>query len=231
MPRLGENEALRIVADMLGQSMQHHSVRLIASIGMASSGAVEHAAYMLVSSGQIVSHGSEFIVRNAHAVSPTRMRLTDISLSVSRDWAPMPAVAEILSAALSIDDEDIVRDACSVDGLDNARFEAARDRLKQERLFSMNTDPSLESFRRYVHRQMSNERRMRAYFAVGVAQKQNVSVRAQATDATIGAYLCEGGDVVAGSECMLQAAQFCGLQGYPKAAMQLAAADPLPRER
>ena len=178
----------------------------------------------LISNAEVVYEGNEFRWRQ--------------SLSQSDVPTGRPSAIETRLAVLQHDAMKFLQLACTAtaanglnpllaaathDGANLEESAAAFEQLRVEQFLTEDARCISEPMRRVVMDSMSRRRRDEVYRIVGAAIRDVERYGGPAVGATVGYYLCEGGEVERGSDALVHAGALAATLGYKRAAFKLAA--------
>jgi len=225
LPALDPNEALLVAAAVLGEDANMDIAKQLVITGGASVLGVVEAARTMVATGDVVHDGRRFNWRE-EAVE-RRQHLGPRALLEERfatlDTSSM-RVLEVACSALPASSLQVVDAAVALDGIPEETRKRAFDALVNDGLLNAQGKPQSELLRRAVVQRMPPARRTEVYRFVAQALHAAEPLIGPAMAATVGAYLCEGGDVERGTHAILEAGSLAAENGYNSAAVRLAAA-------
>ncbi len=225
LPSLDPNEALLVAAGILGQDTDAEiATQLVITGGTTVLGIME-AARTMIATGDIVRDGSTFVWREASA--ERRQHLGPRALLEERfatlDTSSMRFL-EVACTALPASSAQVVDAAVALDGIPTDTRQRALEALVNDGLLTPQAKPDSELLRRAVVQRMPPARRTEVYRFVAQALHTAEPLVGPSMAATIGAYLCEGGDLGRGAHAILEAGSLAADNGYTNAAVRLAAA-------
>ena len=225
LPSLEVNEALVIASGILGQETPTDIAKQVVVAGGASVLGLTEAARTMVASGDVVRQGTRFVWRRIprdrrQFMGPRALleeRLAALGASSTR-------YLEVACAILPASASQVVDAAVALDGLDAETRKQALDELIADRFLTVVAKPTSEVLRRAVIQRMPPARRSEVYRFAARALREAEPFFGPAMSATIGAYLCEGGDLAQGVRQLLNSGALAARHGYTTAAVRLAAA-------
>jgi hypothetical protein len=225
LPSLDPNEALLVATGILGQDTHTEiATQLVITGGTTVLGIME-AARTMVATGDIVHDGNRFVWRDETA--DRRQHLGPRALLEERfatlDTSSMRFL-EIACTALPASSVQVVDAAVALDGVPNGTRRRALEALVNDGLLTPEGKPDSELLRRAVVQRMPPGRRTEAYRFVANALHTAEPLVGPSMAATVGAYLCEGGDLARGAHAILEAGSLAADNGYTSTAVRLAAA-------
>ncbi len=222
---LEPNEALVVAAAVLGPNADVEIAKQLVISGGASVLGVVEAARTMVATGDLVHDGNGFRWRDAEA--ERRQYLGPRALLEERfatlDSSSMRFL-EVACAALPASSAQVIDAAVELDGVPEETRKRALEALMNDGLLDVRAKPASELLRRAVVQRMPPGRRTEVYRFVAQALHGSEPLVGPAMAATVGAYLCEGGDLQRGAHALLEAGSLAADQGYNSAAVRLAAA-------
>ncbi len=225
LPSLDPNEALLVAAAVLGDDADMDIAKQLVITGGASVLGVVEAARTMVATGDVVHDGRRFAWREQPL--ERRQHLGPRALLEERfatlDTSSM-RVLEVACSALPASSLQVVDAAVALDGIPEDTRKRAFDALVNDGLLNAQGKPESELLRRAVVQRMPPARRTEVYRFVAQALHGAEPLIGPAMAATVGAYLCEGGDVERGTHAILDAGSLAAENGYNAAAVRLAAA-------
>lgn len=225
LPALDPSEALLVAAGILGPNARTEIAKQLVITGGASVLGITEAARTMVATGDLVHDGSDFDWRDASA--ERRQHLGPRALLEERfatlDTSSMRYL-EVACTALPASSAKVIDAAVGMDGIpENTRLRCL-DALVNDGLLTVQAKPSSELLRRAVVQRMPPARRSEVYRFVAEALHSAEPLAGPSMAATIGAYLCEGGDLERGAHAILEAGSLAADLGYTASAVRLAAA-------
>jgi hypothetical protein len=225
LPALDPNEALVVASAILGPDTNAEiATQLVISGGTTVLGITE-AARTMIATGDIVREGGTFMWRDESA--ERRQHLGPRALLEERfatlDTSSMRFL-EIACSALPASSAQVVDAAVSLDGIPTSTRQRVLEALVNDGLLTSDAKPDSELLRRAVVQRMPPARRTEVYRFVAQALHTAEPLIGPSMAATVGAYLCEGGDLARGAHAILEAGSLAADNGYTNAAVRLAAA-------
>ncbi len=225
LPALDPNEALVVASAILGPDTNAEiATQLVISGGTTVLGITE-AARTMIATGDIVHEGGTFMWRDESA--ERRQHLGPRALLEERfatlDTSSMRFL-EIACSALPASSAQVVDAAVALDGIPTSTRQRVLEALVNDGLLTSDAKPDSELLRRAVVQRMPPARRTEVYRFVAQALHTAEPLIGPSMAATVGAYLCEGGDLARGAHAILEAGSLAADNGYTNAAVRLAAA-------
>lgn len=225
LPTLDPNEALALGAAVLGDDPDMEIAKQAVITGGTSVLGILEAARTMIATGDVVHDGRRFHWREEGM--ERRQHLGPRALLEERfatlDSSSMRFL-EVACAALPASSLQVVDAAVALDGLAEETRRRAMEALVNDGLLTPLGKPDSELLRRAVVQRMPPARRTEVYRFVAQALHSAEPLVGPAMAATVGAYLCEGGDVERGVHALLEAGSLAADNGYNNAAVRLAAA-------
>jgi len=225
LPALDPNEGLLVAAGILGPEANTEIARQLVITGGTTVLGITEAARTMVATGDIVREGNTFVWRDETA--ERRQHLGPRALLEERfatlDTSSMRFL-EIACAALPASSAQVVDAAVALDGIPDGTRRRALEALVNDGLLTPQGKPDSELLRRAVVQRMPPARRTEAYRFVAHALHTAEPLVGPSMAATVGAYLCEGGNLGRGAHAILEAGSLAADNGYTGAAVRLAAA-------
>ena len=225
LPALDPNEALLVAAGILGPEANTEIARQLVITGGTTVLGITEAARTMVATGDIVREGNTFVWRDETA--ERRQHLGPRALLEERfatlDTSSMRFL-EIACTALPASSAQVVDAAVALDGIPDGTRRRALEALVNDGLLTPQGKPDSELLRRAVVQRMPPARRTEAYRFVAHALHTAEPLVGPSMAATVGAYLCEGGNLGRGAHAILEAGSLAADNGYTGAAVRLAAA-------
>ena len=225
VPALDPNEAFLVAAGILGPDPDAEIATQLVITGGTTVLGVTEAARTMVATGDLVHDGRAFVWRDATA--ERRQHIGPRALLEERfatlDTSSMRFL-EIACAALPASSAQVVDAAVALDGIPNGTRRRALEALINDGLLTPDGKPESELLRRAVVQRMPPARRTEVYRFVAHAIHTAEPLVGPSMAATVGAYLCEGGDLVRGAHAILEAGSLAADNGYTNTAVRLAAA-------
>lgn len=222
---LSPNEALVVAAAILGPETDIEISKQVVIAGGTTVLGLAEAARTMVATGDLVHDGAAFGWRED--APEQRQFLGPRALLEERfgtlDTSSMRFL-EIACAALPASSAQVIDAAVALDGVPTPTRRRALDALVADGLLTSRGKPASEILRRAVVQRMPPARRTEVYRFVAQALHESEPLVGPSMAATVGAYLCEGGDLDRGAFALLQAGSLAANQGYASAAFRLAAA-------
>ncbi len=225
LPLLDPNEALLVAAGILGPNASTEIATQLVITGGTTVLGITEAARTMIATGDIVHDGTSFSWREATA--ERRQHLGPRALLEERfatlDTSSMRFL-EIACAALPASSAQVVDAAVALDGIPTDTRTRVLEALINDGLLTPQAKPDSELLRRAVVQRMPPARRTEVYRFVAQALHTAEPLVGPSMAATVGAYLCEGGDLTRGAHAILEAGSLAADNGYTNAAVRLAAA-------
>ena len=225
LPALDPNEALLVAAGILGPDASTEIATQLVITGGTTVLGITEAARTMIATGDIVREGNTFVWRDETA--ERRQHLGPRALLEERfatlDTSSMRFL-EIACTALPASSAQVVDAAVALDGIPDGTRTRALEALVNDGLLTPQGKPDSELLRRAVVQRMPPARRTEAYRFVAHALHTAEPLVGPSMAATVGAYLCEGGDLTRGAHAILEAGSLAADNGYTSAAVRLAAA-------
>jgi len=225
VPSLDANEALLVARGILGPGTDVEIAKQLVITGGSTVLGVTEAARTMIATGDLVHEGRHFdwrgdaLERRQH-VGPRALleeRFATLDTSSMR-------VLEVACSALPASSRQVIDAAVALDGIPQDTRERAFEALVNDGLLNPQGKPESELLRRAVVQRMPPARRTEVYRFVAQALHGAEPLVGPAMAATVGAYLCEGGDLERGAHAILEAGSLAAERGYDSAAVRLAAA-------
>ena len=225
LPTLDPNEALIVATGILGPDANTEIATQLVITGGTTVLGITEAARTMIATGDIVHDGHRFVWRDETA--ERRQHLGPRALLEERfatlDTSSMRFL-EIACTALPASSAQVVDAAVALDGIPDGTRRRALEALVNDGLLTPQGKPDSELLRRAVVQRMPPARRTEAYRFVAHALHTAEPLVGPSMAATVGAYLCEGGDLARGAHALLEAGSLAADNGYTAAAVRLAAA-------
>jgi hypothetical protein len=225
LPVLEPNEALIVAAGVLGSDPDPEIAKQLVITGGTTVLGITEAARTMIATGDIVHEGGRFVWREADV--ERRQYLGPRALLEERfatlDTSSMRFL-EVACAALPASSAQVVDSAVALDGVPDEMRHRALEALVNDGLLTPQAKPQSELLRRAIIQRMPPARRTEVYRFVAQALHTAEPLLGPSMAATVGAYLCEGGDLVRGAHALLEAGSLAANNGYTSAAVRLAAA-------
>ena len=225
IPPLDPNESLMVAAGMLGPDPDLDIAKQLVITGGTSVLGIKEAARTMIATGDIVHNGWMFEWREPAA--ERRQYLGPRALLEERFATldtPSMRFLEIACVALSASSTDVLDAAVALDGVAEDARGKALAALINDGLLNQRGKPDSELLRRAVVQRMPPARRSEVYRFVAQALHSAEPLVGPAMAATVGSFLCEGGDLPRGTQAILEAGALAADRGYTAAAVRLAAA-------
>jgi hypothetical protein len=225
LPALDPNEALLVAAGILGPGVETEIAKQLVITGGTTVLGITEAARTMIATGDIVYEDGRFVWRDSGA--ERRQHLGPRALLEERfatlDTSSMRFL-EIACTALPASSAQVIDAAVAMDGIPEDTRRRALEALVNDGLLTPQGKPDSELLRRAVVQRMPPARRTEVYRFVAHALHTVEPLVGPAMAATVGAYLCEGGDLARGTRAILEAGSLAADNGYTQAAVRLAAA-------
>jgi hypothetical protein len=225
LPSLDPNEALLVGSAILGAEPDIEIAKELVITGGATVLGIVEAARTMIATGDIVHDGHRFAWRE-EAIE-RRQHLGPRALLEERfatlDTSSM-RVLEVSCSALPASSLQVIDAAVALDGIPEDTRRRAFEALVNDGLLDAQGKPQSELLRRAVVQRMPPARRTEVYRFVAQALHSAEPLVGPSMAATVGAYLCEGGDLERGAHAILEAGSLAADNGYNSAAVRLAAA-------
>lgn len=225
LPSLDPNEALLVGAAILGSDPDMEIAKQLVITGGTTVLGIVEAARTMIATGDVVHDGHRFRWRE-EAVE-RRQHLGPRALLEERfatlDTSSMRFL-EVACSALPASSAQVIDAAVALDGVPGDTRRRAFEALINDGLLTANGKPDSELLRRAVVQRMPPARRTEVYRFVAQALHSAEPLVGPSMAATVGAYLCEGGDLERGAHALLEAGSLAADRGYNSAAVRLAAA-------
>lgn len=222
---LDPNEALQIALAVLGPHPDVDVAKQLVIAGGTGLVGVVEAARTMVATGDIVHDGHGFRWR---ADEGERRQYLGPRALLEERFATLDSSSmrflEVACSALPASSAQVVDAAVALDGLPDETRQRAFDALIGDGLLTPEAKPDSELLRRAVVQRMPPGRRTEVYRFVAQALHSAEPLVGPAMAATVGAYLCEGGELERGVHALLEAGSLAADLGYDGAAVRLAAA-------
>ncbi len=225
LPSLDPNEALLVASAILGPNPDMEIAKQLVITGGTTVLGIVEAARTTIATGDIVHDGERFTWREEAA--ERRQFLGPRALLEERfatlDTSSMRFL-EVACSALPASSPKVIDAAVAFDGVPTETRRRAFEALIGDGLLTPQGKPASELLRRAVVQRMPPARRTEVYRFVAAALHSAEPLVGPAMAATVGAYLCEGGDLQRGAHAILAAGSLAADNGYNGAAVRLAAA-------
>jgi len=238
LPALDPNEALLVASAILGPDPDMEIATQLVITGGVTVLGIKEAARTMIATGDIVREDGRFVWREPDAerrqhVGPRALleeRFATLDTSSMR-------FLEIACSALPASSAQVIDAAVALDGIPEETRRRVLEALVKDGLLTPQGKPDSELLRRAVVQRMPPARRTEVYRFVAHALHTVEPLVGPSMAATIGVYLCEGGDFSRGTRALLDAGSLAADNGYTSTAVRLAAAavqyqpDPETREQ
>lgn len=225
LPSLSPNEALLVASGILGPEADMEISKQLVITGGTSVLGIAEAARTMIATGDLVHDGQSFTWRDEMA---ERRQFLGPRALLEERFATLDSSSmrflEIACAALPASSAKVIDAAVALDGVPDETRRRALDALINDGLLSPLGKPASELLRRAVVQRMPPARRTEVYRFVAQALHQAEPLVGPSMAATVGAYLCEGGDLERGAHAILTAGSLAADNGYNSSAVRLAAA-------
>jgi hypothetical protein len=225
LPELDPNEALLVAAGVLGPDADMEIAKQLVITGGTTVLGITEAARTLVATGDIVHDGGRFVWREESG--ERRQHLGPRALLEERfatlDTSSMRFL-EVACTALPASSAQVIDAAVALDGIPDDTRRRVLAALVNDGLLTPQGKPDSELLRRAVVQRMPPARRSEVYRFVARALHTSEPLVGPSMAATVGAYLCEGGDLERGAHAILEAGSLAADAGYTGSAVRLAAA-------
>ncbi len=222
---LEPNEALVVASGILGPDTDLEIAKHVVIAGGTTLLGLTEAARTMVAAGDIVYDGGAFRWRGDW---PEPRQFLGPRALLEERFATVDGASlrylEIACAALPASSAKVVDAAVALDGVPERTRARALEALRLDGLLSRGAKPESELLRRAVVQRMPPARRSEVYRFVAKALHEAEPLVGPAMAATVGAYLCEGGDLERGAHAILEAGSLAAELGYDATAVRLAAA-------
>jgi len=225
MPTIDPSEALLIAAGVLGPNADMEIAKQLVITGGTTVLGIAEAARTMVATGDLIHDDHGFVWREE--ASDRRQYLGPRALLEERfatlDTSSM-CYLEVACAALPASSGKVIDAAVGLDGIPRDTRRRCLEALVKDSLLTPQGKPSSELLRRAVVQRMPPARRGEVYRLVAEALHTAEPLLGPSMAATVGAYLCEGGDLERGAHAILEAGSLAADLGYTASAVRLAAA-------
>ena len=222
---LDPNEALLVAAAVLGPETGVEIAKQVVITGGSTILGLTEAARTMVATGDIVHNRNAFTWRDD---APEQRQFLGPRALLEERFGTLDASSmrylEVACAALPASSSQVIDAAVALDGVPERTRHLAFNALVQDGLLTQRAKPDSELLRRAVVQRMPPSRRTEVYRFVAQALHESEPLVGPSMAATVGAYLCEGGDLERGAHAILEAGALAADRGYTSAAMRLAAA-------
>ena len=225
LPAIDPSEALLVAAGVLGANADTEIAKQLVITGGTTVLGIEEAARTMVATGDLVHDGKSFVWREK--AGERRQYLGPRALLEERfatlDTSSMRYL-EVACTALPASSGHVIDAAVGLDGIPESTRRLCLEALINDGLLTPQGKPTSELLRRAVLQRMPPARRSEVYRFVAEALHTAEPLVGPSMAATVGAYLCEGGDLERGAQAILEAGSLAADLGYSAAAVRLAAA-------
>ncbi|MGB3051520.1 MAG: hypothetical protein WBB42_11015 [Polyangiales bacterium] len=225
LPAMDPGEALLVAAGVLGPDADMEIAKQLVITGGTTVLGLEEAARTMVATGDLVHDGNGFVWREM--AGERRQYLGPRALLEERfatlDTSSMRYL-EVACTALPASSGQVIDEAVGLDGIPESARRRCLEALVNDGLLTPQGKPSSELLRRAVLQRMPPARRSEVYRFVAEALHTAEPLVGPSMAATVGAYLCEGGDLERGALAILEAGSLAADLGYTASAVRLAAA-------
>ena len=224
LPAIDPSEALLVAAGVLGPNADTEIAKQLVITGGTTVLGIEEAARTMVATGDLVHDGKGFVWREE--AGERRQYLGPRALLEERfatlDTSSMRYL-EVACTALPASSGQVIDAAVGLDGIPESTRRRCLEALVSDGLLTPQGKPSSELLRRAVLQRMPPARRSEVYRFVAEALHTAEPLVGPSMAATVGAYLCEGGDLERGAHAILEAGSLAADLGYTASAVRLAA--------
>lgn len=228
LPSLDPNEALMVAARILGPGADTEIAKQLVITGGTTILGITEAARTMVATGDIVHDGVAFAWRDGAAERRQYPQYLGARTLLEERFATLDTSSmrflEVACTALPASSAQVIDAAVALDGIPPDIRRRALEALVRDGLLTPQAKPTSELLRRAVVQRMPPGRRTEVYRFVAQALHTAEPLIGPSMAATVGAYLCEGGDLERGVHAILEAGSLAADQGYTSAAVRLAAA-------
>lgn len=225
LPAIDPSEAFLVAAGVLGPNADPEIAKQLVITGGTTVLGIEEAARTMVATGDLVHDGEGFVWRET--TGERRQYLGPRALLEERfatlDTSSMRYL-EVACTALPASSGQVIDAAVGLDGIPENTRRRCLEALVNDGLLTLQGKPGSELLRRAVLQRMPPARRSEVYRFVAEALHTAEPLVGPAMAATVGAYLCEGGDLDRGAHAILEAGSLAADLGYTASAVRLAAA-------
>jgi len=222
---LDPNEALLVAGAILGPKTDPEIAKQVVITGGTTVLGLIEAARTMVATGDIVHDSNSFRWRED---APEQRQYLGPRALLEERFATLDTSSmrylEIACAALPASSQLVIDAAVELDGVPEQTRRRALDALINDGLLNARAKPDSELLRRAVVQRMPPARRTEVYRFVAQALHESEPLVGPSMAATVGAYLCEGGDLDRGAHAILEAGSLAADKGYTGTAVRLAAA-------
>ena len=224
LPAIDPSEALLVAAGVLGPNADTEIAKQLVITGGTTVLGIGEAARTMVATGDLVHDGKGFVWREE--AGERRQYLGPRALLEERfatlDTSSMRYL-EVACTALPASSGQVIDAAVGLDGIPESTRRRCLEALVSDGLLTPQGKPSSELLRRAVLQRMPPARRSEVYRFVAEALHTAEPLVGPSMAATVGAYLCEGGDLERGAHAILEAGSLAADLGYTASAVRLAA--------
>ncbi|MFZ1865684.1 MAG: hypothetical protein WAU39_15780 [Polyangiales bacterium] len=225
LPSLDPGEALRVAAAILGPDADMEVAKQLVITGGLTVLGITEAARTMIATGDLIRDGFAFAFREEYA---ERRQFLGARALLEERFATLDTSSmrflEIACASLPASSAQVIDVAVALDGIPEDTRRRAFEALINDGLLTPQGKPASELLRRAVVQRMPPARRTEVYRFVAQALHSAEPLVGPSMAATVGAYLCEGGDLERGAHALLEAGSLAAKNGYTSAAVRLAAA-------
>jgi len=225
LPTLDPSEALLVATGILGPAADPEIAKQLVITGGTTVLGITEAARTMVATGDVVHDGNRFVWREQ--VAERRQYLGPRALLEERfatlDTSSMRYL-EVACTALPASSGQVIDAAVSLDEVAAGTRIRCLEALVNDGLLTPQGKPTSELLRRAVVQRMPPARRSEVYRFVAEALHRSEPLVGPSMAATVGAYLCEGGDLERGAHAILEAGSLAADLDYTASAVRLAAA-------
>ncbi|MGB5413331.1 MAG: hypothetical protein WBN01_01695, partial [Polyangiales bacterium] len=199
LPAIDPSEALLVAAGVLGANADTEIAKQLVITGGTTVLGIEEAARTMVATGDLVHDGKSFVWREK--AGERRQYLGPRALLEERfatlDTSSMRYL-EVACTALPASSGHVIDAAVGLDGIPESTRRLCLEALINDGLLTPQGKPTSELLRRAVLQRMPPARRSEVYRFVAEALHTAEPLVGPSMAATVGAYLCEGGDLERG---------------------------------
>ena len=225
LPTIDPSEALLVAAGILGANADTEIAKRLVITGGTTVLGIAEAARTMVATGDLVHDGNGFIWREESA---GRLQYLGPRALLEERFATLDTSSmrylEVACTALPASSGQVIDAAVDLDGIPDKTRRRCLEALVNDGLLTPQGRPSSELLRRAVLQRMPPARRSEVYRFVAEALHTAEPLVGPSMAATVGAYLCEGGDLERGAHAILEAGSLAADLGYTTSAVRLAAA-------
>lgn len=226
LPGLSRAEAYALADEVLGGAVDEDILEVIAAHGGESAFGVAEAARALVASGDLVQTDGRFRWRLGPASAEGRIPLRHLLEERLRGLeATATRMLEVICVAPTGCPTALIHRAAALDGLDAEARQGSLDQLRAEAYLSRGEALTLsaEAVRAVTLRNMPPARLAELHRFVADAMREQLDDAPSLASTTLGALLCEGGDMAVGARELLEGAEAAARAGYERSAVRVAA--------